>query len=114
MPRRPRSPSRSTSRSASRRPSGRPRSGSEPVSLEVVQLPNGQFVQNCYLIADTRTREAVMVDPGEEPSMFLAELDTRGWTLRAIWLTHAHLDHVLGVPVVRRRTGVPVFLHPLD
>jgi glyoxylase-like metal-dependent hydrolase (beta-lactamase superfamily II) len=84
------------------------------VSLEVVQLPNGQFVQNCYLIADTRTREAVMVDPGEEPSMFLAELDTRGWTLRAIWLTHAHLDHVLGVPVVRRRTGAPVYLHPLD
>jgi hydroxyacylglutathione hydrolase len=84
------------------------------VSLEVVQLPNGQFVQNCYLIADTRTREAVMVDPGEEPSMFLAELDTRGWTLRAIWLTHAHVDHVLGVPVVRRRTGAPVYLHPLD
>jgi len=55
-----------------------------------------------------------MVDPGEEPSMFLAELDTRGWTLRAIWLTHAHLDHVLGVPVVRRRTGAPVYLHPLD
>jgi hydroxyacylglutathione hydrolase len=84
------------------------------VSLEVVQLPNGQFVQNCYLIADSRTREAVMVDPGEEPSMFLAELDTRGWTLRGIWLTHAHVDHVLGVPMVRRRTGVPVHLHPLD
>jgi glyoxylase-like metal-dependent hydrolase (beta-lactamase superfamily II) len=84
------------------------------VSLEVVQLPNGQFVQNCYLIADARTREAVMVDPGEEPSMFLAELDTRGWTLRAIWLTHAHVDHVVGVPVIRRRTGAPVHLHPLD
>lgn len=84
------------------------------MSLEVVQLPNGQFVQNCYLIADARTREAVMVDPGEEPSMFLAELDTRGWTLRAIWLTHAHVDHVVGVPVIRRRTGAPVHLHPLD
>ena len=45
--------------------------------LEVVSLPNGQFSENCYLIADRRTREAVIIDPGEEPAMFLAELDTR-------------------------------------
>jgi len=84
---------------------------SEP---EIVQLPNGQFVQNCWLVADPRTREAVMIDPGEEPAMFLAELDTRRWTLRAIWLTHAHIDHILGVAAVKRATGVPVFLHPAD
>lgn len=55
-----------------------------------------------------------MIDPGEEPAMFLAELDTRRWTLRAIWLTHAHIDHILGVAAVTRATGVPVFLHPAD
>jgi hydroxyacylglutathione hydrolase len=81
---------------------------------EIVQLPNGQFVENCWLVADPRTREAVMIDPGEEPAMFLAELDTRRWTLRAIWLTHAHIDHILGVAAVKRATGVPVFLHPAD
>jgi len=84
---------------------------SEP---EIVQLPNGQFVENCWLVADPRTREAVMIDPGEEPAMFLAELDTRRWSLRAIWLTHAHIDHILGVAAVKRATGVPVFLHPAD
>jgi hydroxyacylglutathione hydrolase len=84
---------------------------SEP---EIVQLPNGQFVENCWLVADPRTREAVMIDPGEEPAMFLAELDTRRWTLRAIWLTHAHIDHILGVAAVKRATGVSVFLHPAD
>jgi glyoxylase-like metal-dependent hydrolase (beta-lactamase superfamily II) len=84
---------------------------SEP---EIVQLPNGQFVENCWLIADPRTREAVMIDPGEEPAMFLAELDTRRWTLTAIWLTHAHIDHILGVAAVKRATGAPVFLHPAD
>ena len=68
--------------------------------LEVVALPNGQLAENCYLIADRRTREAVIVDPGEEPAMFLAELDTRAWTLRAIWLTHAHVDHIMGVGAV--------------
>ena len=82
--------------------------------LEVVTLPNGQFAQNCYLVADRRTRDAVIIDPGEEPSMFLAELDTRAWTLRGIWLTHAHIDHIMGVEAVRRATGAPIHLHPLD
>jgi glyoxylase-like metal-dependent hydrolase (beta-lactamase superfamily II) len=82
--------------------------------LEVVSLPNGQLSQNCYLMADRRTRDAVIIDPGEEPPMFLAELDTRAWTLRAIWLTHAHVDHIMGVGAVKRATGVPIHLHPLD
>ena len=46
--------------------------------------------------------------------MFLAELDTRAWTLRAIWLTHAHVDHIMGVSAVRGATGAPIHLHPLD
>ena len=82
--------------------------------LEIVTLPNGQLAENCYLLADRRTREAVIIDPGEEPAMFLAELDTRAWTLRAIWLTHAHVDHIMGVSAVRGATGAPIHLHPLD
>lgn len=82
--------------------------------LEVVSLPNGQFAENCYLVADRRTREAVIIDPGEEPAMFLAELSTRAWTLRDIWLTHAHIDHIIGVGPVHAATGAPIHLHPLD
>jgi glyoxylase-like metal-dependent hydrolase (beta-lactamase superfamily II) len=82
--------------------------------LEVVALPNGQFAENCYLVADRKSRDAVIIDPGEEPAMFLAELDTRAWLLRAIWLTHGHIDHILGVAAVRRATGAPIHLHPLD
>jgi hydroxyacylglutathione hydrolase len=82
--------------------------------IEVVGLPNGQFAENCWLIADPRNRDAVIVDPGEEPERFLAELDARRWALRAIWLTHAHVDHILGVAAIKRATGAPVYLHPDD
>jgi hydroxyacylglutathione hydrolase len=81
---------------------------------EIVCLTNGQFQQNCYLIADTDTNEAVIVDPGEDAAMFLAELDRRHWALRAIWLTHGHIDHVLGVAAVKEATDVPIYLHPGD
>jgi hydroxyacylglutathione hydrolase len=82
--------------------------------IEIVALANGQFAENCYLVGDRGTRQAVIVDPGEEPQLFLAELDTRGWTLQAIWLTHAHVDHIMGVGAVKAATGVPILLHPAD
>ena len=82
--------------------------------LEIVSLLNGQFAENCYLVADGRTREAVIIDPGEDSAMFLTELGARGWTLRDIWLTHAHIDHIMGVGAVHAATGAPIHLHPLD
>ncbi len=83
-------------------------------SLEVVVIPNGQFLENCYLVADTDLGQAVIIDPGEESARFLAELGRRGWSLQAIWLTHAHLDHIMGVGAVHTATGAPIHLHPLD
>jgi glyoxylase-like metal-dependent hydrolase (beta-lactamase superfamily II) len=82
--------------------------------LEVVSLPNGQFAENCYLVADGTTGEAVIIDPGQEPATFLSALKERAWRLQAIWLTHAHIDHVMGVDLVHRATGAPIHLHPLD
>lgn len=82
--------------------------------LSVVSLVNGRFAENCYLLADPDARRAVIIDPGEEPALFLAELDRRGWTLDAIWLTHAHVDHIMGVGAVKAATGAAVFLHPAD
>ena len=82
--------------------------------LEVVSLPNGQFVENCYLVADRGSGEAVIIDPGEDSKLFLRELNARSWTPQAIWLTHAHIDHIMGVAAVHAATGAPIHLHPLD
>jgi len=80
--------------------------------LEILQIPNGQFSENCYLL--TAGSEAVLVDPGDEWERFLDEIARRGARLVAIWLTHAHLDHILGVADVHERTGAPIWLHPGD
>jgi glyoxylase-like metal-dependent hydrolase (beta-lactamase superfamily II) len=81
---------------------------------EVVTLTTGPFAENCYLLADPDTREAVVIDPGDEAELFLARLGSERWTPRAIWLTHGHLDHVTGVARVKQATGVPVLIHPAD
>ena len=82
--------------------------------MRIVQIPNGQFVENCYLVVDEQARECAIVDPGEEAGLILHKLAATGAKPVAIWLTHAHIDHVLGVPRVAAETGVPVWLHPAD
>jgi glyoxylase-like metal-dependent hydrolase (beta-lactamase superfamily II) len=81
---------------------------------KVICLTNGVYQENCYLLADPDAGAAVLIDPGEEAELFLRRVETEQLTLRAIWLTHAHLDHILGVKAVVERTGVPVYLHPAD
>jgi hydroxyacylglutathione hydrolase len=81
---------------------------------DVIMLTNGMFAENCYLVADRDAGEVVLVDPGEEADLFLARIQSEQLRLSAIWLTHAHLDHVLGVAEIKERTGAPVWLHPAD
>jgi len=82
--------------------------------LVVRKYVNGRFAQNSYLIGDTASRAAVLVDPGEDTRELLAEVTRGGWKVEAIWLTHAHIDHVLGVPAAKQLTTAPVLLHPAD
>jgi len=82
--------------------------------LQVRQLTVGPLEENCWLLADPDTGEAVLVDPGDEAARLLAAVQESGCTLVGIWLTHAHFDHVGGVAGVVRETKVPVWLHPAD
>lgn len=82
--------------------------------MNVVQIPGGQFVENCYLVIDEAANACAVIDPGEQAGLILHKLRASGATPVGIWLTHAHIDHVLGVPELAAETGAPVYLHPDD
>ena len=80
----------------------------------VRSLTVGALQENCYLVADVEAGRGVLVDPGAEGDRLVAMVRDAGVTLDAIWLTHAHLDHVGGIAAVKRSMDAPVYLHPLD
>ncbi|MBK7908396.1 MAG: MBL fold metallo-hydrolase [Gemmatimonadetes bacterium] len=83
--------------------------------MDVRALVVGPFEENCWLLHDPARGEVVLVDPGDEPTRLCTEIERLGARLVAVWLTHAHLDHIGGIAGVRRAwPEVPVHLHPLD
>lgn len=83
-------------------------------TLTLQQLTVGPLQENCWLLADPASGKAVLVDPGDEPAALLAAVDASGCTLEAIWLTHAHFDHVGGVAGIIAERPVPIWVHPAD
>ena len=82
--------------------------------FQVAMFTVGPLQENCYLLTDRDSGTAVLVDPGDEAELLLEAVEESGCTLKAIWLTHAHFDHVGAVAAIVRHTEVPVLLHPLD
>jgi glyoxylase-like metal-dependent hydrolase (beta-lactamase superfamily II) len=72
------------------------------------------FFKNGFLVACERTREGVLIDPGDEVDQLIAAVETAGVEVRAILLTHAHVDHVTGVAAAKQTYGAPVYLHRDD
>ena len=74
----------------------------------------GAFQENSYIVVDTATERAVLVDPGAEPERIIQMVRASGATLDAIWLTHAHIDHIGAIAPVKRVWDVPIYMHPAD
>ena len=74
----------------------------------------GPFFKNGFVVGCETTREAVLIDPGDEVKALLAFAERNTLTIRHILLTHAHVDHVTGVAAAKRALGVPVHLHRDD
>ncbi len=80
----------------------------------VTGITVGPLQENCWLVADETAGVAVLIDPGYEPDRLLAAVDATGCTLEAIWLTHAHVDHVGAVAPIVEARGAPVHVHAAD
>jgi hydroxyacylglutathione hydrolase len=77
-------------------------------------LPVGPLRCNCSVIGDETTREAMVIDPGDDLSKILAILQKHHLTVKQIVITHAHIDHVGGAMKLRALTGAPIFLNEND
>jgi hydroxyacylglutathione hydrolase len=74
----------------------------------------GPFFKNGFVVGCETTREAVLIDPGDEVASLLSFAEQQKLSIRHILLTHAHVDHVTGVAAAKRALGVQVFLHRDD
>lgn len=79
-----------------------------------VILPLGLLQCNCSIFGDEQTREAIVIDPGAEIDKITAVLDRHQLKVKAIVITHAHIDHVSAAHQLRALTGAPVYLNERD
>jgi hydroxyacylglutathione hydrolase len=83
-------------------------------SLVLETFPVGLLGCNCTIVADPETRQALVVDPGDQAPDILAALERLGVAAVKLVHTHAHLDHVLATGEVAARTGAEILLHRAD
>ncbi len=86
--------------------------GAAALNLECLTV--GAFEENCYLLSDEKSGEAILFDPGDEAERILAAISLKDLRLTRIINTHGHMDHVGAVGRIQRETGVDFHLHPDD
>lgn len=79
-----------------------------------IKLPVGLLQCNCLIIGDPKSREAIVIDPGDEVERILGLLGRYKLTVKVIVSTHAHIDHVGGLAKLHQYTGAPVMMHNDD
>lgn len=93
---------------------GRPALSAATDGLIHITIPVGMLQCNCSIIGDPATREALVVDPGDEVTRILDLIGRHRLIVKAIVSTHAHIDHVGGLCKLHQYTGAPVLMHRDD
>ena len=77
-------------------------------------LPVGMLQCNCSIYGDEQSREAIVIDPGDNVDQILDRLRRHALTVKAIVITHAHIDHIGGARELKEATGAPVYMNAND
>lgn len=86
----------------------------EEEAVIVRQLPLGQLQTNCYLLGCERTRQGVVIDPGDEAARIIGEIEALSLEVLFVLNTHAHFDHIGANAEVVAETGARLAIHALD
>ena len=80
----------------------------------VKRMVVGPLQENTYIIGDEVSKEAMVIDPGDEPDRVLDEIKTNSLEVIAIVLTHAHFDHIGAAGDIKKETGAKILMHKND
>ena len=78
------------------------------------KLVVGPYQSNCYILGCKKTMEGLVIDPGDEVFRIVNTITETGLKIRYILITHGHIDHVGAAGELKRITGAPVYIHPMD
>src|SRR5512135_3919151 len=82
--------------------------------MQIETVPVGQLDTNCYIVLDEESREAMVIDPGDEPDKIRASIDARNLQPSTIIFTHAHYDHVCAVRELKDTYQARVLMHAAE
>ncbi len=74
----------------------------------------GPFACNCHILADEKSKEAVVIDPGDHAEGILEVVRDLGVTVKTLLHTHCHLDHITGTRALKEATGARILIHDAD
>ncbi len=79
--------------------------------IKIKSLTLGPFATNAYLVADSETSSAILIDPVDDAPAIMRAAEDAGWAIKLMLATHAHLDHVLASAEIKRQLQIPFLIH---